>query len=41
MVKKKCLEIKKEHVVKEFLGLLAGWTRPSNDIKREMKNGWK
>ncbi|MBI4981342.1 AbrB/MazE/SpoVT family DNA-binding domain-containing protein [Candidatus Woesearchaeota archaeon] len=32
--------IKKKHLAKEFFGLLHGWKRPTEEIKREMKKGW-
>lgn len=35
------VEIKKRHSAKEFFGLLAGWKRPTDEIKKEMKKGWK
>lgn len=34
------LEVKKKHLAKEFFGLLPGWKRPTEEIKKEMKKGW-
>lgn len=34
------IEIKKKHLAKEFFGLLSGWKRHTNEIKKEMKIGW-
>ena len=35
------LNIKKKHTANEFFGLLSNWRRPTEDIKKEMKKGWK
>ena len=35
------VEIKKKHSAKEFFGMLAGWKRPTDEIKTEMKKGWQ
>jgi len=34
------IEIKKKHTAREFFGLLAGWRRPAQEIKDEMRKGW-
>jgi len=30
----------KKHQAKEFFGLFSGWKKPTEQIKKEMKNGW-
>ncbi len=35
------VEIKKKHLAGEFFGVLAGWKRPTQEIKEEMRKGWK
>ena len=34
------VSIRKKRVAKEFFGLLAGWKKPTAEIKKEMKKGW-
>ena len=34
------VSIRKKRVAKEFFGLLAGWNKPTAEIKKEMKKGW-
>lgn len=34
------IDIKKKHLAKEFFGLLAGWKRSTEELKKEMKKGW-
>ena len=32
---------KKKRLAKEFFGMLHKWDRPTEEIKKEMKEGWK
>ena len=34
------VDIRKKHLAREFIGLLRGWSKPADEIKREMKKGW-
>ena len=35
------IDIKKKHKANEFFGLLPNWKRSTEEIKMEMKRGWK
>ncbi len=34
------LSFSKKQKAAEFFGLCAGWTKPTDEIKKEMKKGW-
>lgn len=34
------LSFNKKRKAEEFFGLCAGWTKSTDDIKKEMKKGW-
>lgn len=35
------MEVKRAHTIGEFFGVLKGWKRPTEEIVREAKRGWK
>ncbi|MBS3137337.1 AbrB/MazE/SpoVT family DNA-binding domain-containing protein [Candidatus Woesearchaeota archaeon] len=35
------VEIKKGVLAKEFFGLFKGWNKSTDELKKEMKQGWK
>ncbi|MDP3728032.1 MAG: AbrB/MazE/SpoVT family DNA-binding domain-containing protein [bacterium] len=35
------IELRKKRTAKDFFGMLSNWKRPTEEIKEEMKKGWK
>lgn len=34
------VSIKKQHLAKEFFGILSGWKKPTQKLKDEARKGW-
>lgn len=34
------VRIKKKHKAEDFFGMLTDWKRPTDEIKKKMKEGW-